>query len=77
MKNRENRKSMPRLLAAALAAVLILGVLPVQAFAVTQAETGGLARRKEATGPSCGSGGGAGWELKTQDCRKSRQAKAG
>ena len=48
MKNRENRKSMPRLLAAALAAVLILGVLPVQAFAVTQAEIDELERRKEA-----------------------------
>ena len=39
---------MPRLLAAALAAVLILGVLPVQAFAVTQAEIDELERRKEA-----------------------------
>ena len=48
MKNRENRKPMPRLLAAVLAAVLILGVLPVQAFAVTQAEIDELERRKEA-----------------------------
>ena len=39
---------MPRLLAAVLAAVLILGVLPVQAFAVTQAEIDELERRKEA-----------------------------
>ena len=38
MKNRQNTKRLPALLSAFLAAVMMIGVLPAQAFAVSQAE---------------------------------------
>ena len=48
MKNRQNTKRLPALLSAFLAAVMMIGVLPAQAFAVSQAEIDELERRKEA-----------------------------
>jgi len=48
MKNRKNTKRLSALLAAFLAAALTVGVLPAQAFAVTQAEIDELERKKEA-----------------------------
>ena len=48
MKNRPNSKRLASLLSAFLAVVLMLGVLPAQIFAVTQAEIDQLQRKKEA-----------------------------
>ena len=48
MKNRQNSKRLASLLSAFLAVVLMLGVLPAQIFAVTQAEIDQLQRKKEA-----------------------------
>ena len=48
MKSRQNTKRLPALLSAFLAAVMMIGVLPAQAFAVSQAEIDELERRKEA-----------------------------
>ena len=48
MKKRKHGKSILRLLSAALSVLLILGLLPVQAYAVTQAEIDELQRKKEA-----------------------------
>ena len=47
MKNRQNSKRLASLLSAFLAVVLMLGVLPAQIFAVTQAEIDQLQRKKE------------------------------
>ena len=48
MKKRQNTKRLSALLSAFLAAVMMIGVLPAQVFAVTQAEIDALERRKEA-----------------------------
>ena len=48
MKKRQNTKRLSALLSAFLAAVMMVGVLPTQIFAVTQAEIDELERRKEA-----------------------------
>ena len=48
MKNTKNTKRLSALLSAFLAAVMMIGVLPAQAFAVSQAEIDELERRKEA-----------------------------